>query len=262
MNDLGRAEVITLFYKEGDWSPENNSGSWLRSQAVCGGARAGRDFWSPATDSSRVHPKPRVQEPMLESRGRSSWAHLERVDRATVILDQWSPVEGNCCLLGTILYHQARMRFFPLLPCVQSLFLRTYRKPKWLPPLPTLATWCEELSHLKRPWCWETLKAGEGDNRGWDGWMASPTKWTWVRVNSTSWWWTGRPGVLQSMGSQRVRHDWVAELNWTEALPKTPGAGWEDLLDFTLAGSPISSTQGKDCLRLEGSGVIPGETSL
>ena len=69
----------------------------------------------------------------------------------------------------------------------------------------TLATWCEELTHLKRPWCWERLKAGgEGDDRGWDGWMASPTQWTGVRVNSGSWWWTGRPGVLQSMGSQRV----------------------------------------------------------
>ena len=57
---------------------------------------------------------------------------------------------------------------------------------------------------------------GERDNRGWDGWMASPTLWKWVWVNSTSWWWPGRPGVLWSMGLQRVRYDWVAELNWTE----------------------------------------------
>ena len=55
---------------------------------------------------------------------------------------------------------------------------------------------------------------GEGDDRGWDGWMASPTQWTWVWVSSGSWWWTGKSGVLQSMGSQRVRHDWVTELNW------------------------------------------------
>ena len=54
----------------------------------------------------------------------------------------------------------------------------------------------------------------EGDNRGWDGWMASLTRWTWVWVNSWSWWWTGRPGVLWFMGLQRVRHDWVTELNW------------------------------------------------
>ena len=83
----------------------------------------------------------------------------------------------------------------------------------------TLATWCEELTHLKRPWCWERLKAGgEGDNRGWDNWMASPTQWTWVWVNSRSWWWMGRPVVLQSMGSQRVGQDWATELNWKEQM--------------------------------------------
>ena len=66
-----------------------------------------------------------------------------------------------------------------------------------------------------KDWCWEGLGAGgEGNNRGWDGWMASPTWWTWVWVNSGSWWWTGRPGVLQSMGSQRVGHNWATELNW------------------------------------------------
>ena len=54
-----------------------------------------------------------------------------------------------------------------------------------------------------------------GDNKGWEGWMASPTQWAWVWVNSGSWWWTGRSDVLQSMGSQRVRHDWATELNWT-----------------------------------------------
>ena len=73
----------------------------------------------------------------------------------------------------------------------------------------------EELTQWKRPWYWERLKAGgEGDNRGWDGWMVSPTQWTWVWVNSRSWRWTGRPGLLQSLGSQRVGHDWVTELNW------------------------------------------------
>ena len=66
----------------------------------------------------------------------------------------------------------------------------------------------------KRPWCWERLKAGgEGDDRGWDDWMASPTHWISVWVSSGYWWWTGRPGVLQSMGSQRVEHDWETELN-------------------------------------------------
>ena len=62
----------------------------------------------------------------------------------------------------------------------------------------------------------EKAEGGEGDDRGWDGWMASPTQWTWVWINSRSWWWIRRPSVLQSMGSQRVRHKWVIELNWTE----------------------------------------------
>ena len=76
-----------------------------------------------------------------------------------------------------------------------------------------MATWCEELTHLKISWCWERLRAaGKVDYRVWNGWMASPTQWTWVWVNSRSWQWTGRPGVLQSMGSQRVGHDWVTEL--------------------------------------------------
>ena len=80
-----------------------------------------------------------------------------------------------------------------------------------------LATSCEDLTHWKRLWCWEGLGAGaEGDDRGWDGWVVSPTRWIGVWVNSRIWWWTGRPGVLQFMGSQRVRHDWMTELNWTE----------------------------------------------
>jgi len=81
----------------------------------------------------------------------------------------------------------------------------------------TLVTWCEELTHFKRPRCWERLRAGgEWDDRGWDGWMASPTQWTRIWVNSGSWWWTERPGMLQSLGLQRIRHDWATELNWTE----------------------------------------------
>ena len=82
-----------------------------------------------------------------------------------------------------------------------------------------LALWCGELIHWKRPWCWETLKAGvEEDDRKWDGWRASMTWWTWVWSSSWICWWTGNPGVLQSMGSQRVGHDWLTELNWTELL--------------------------------------------
>ena len=81
----------------------------------------------------------------------------------------------------------------------------------------TLATSWEELTHLKRPWWWERLKAGrEGDDRGWDGWMASLTRWTWVWVNSGCWWWTERPGMLQSMGSKEL--DITELLNWSELI--------------------------------------------
>ena len=73
--------------------------------------------------------------------------------------------------------------------------------------------------YMERLWCWERLKAGgEGDDRGWDGWMASPTQWRWVWVNSGSWWWTGRPGVLWSMGLRRVGHNWATQLNWMNIL--------------------------------------------
>ena len=82
-----------------------------------------------------------------------------------------------------------------------------------------MATSCEELTHWKGLWCWEGLGAGgEGDNRAWDVWMASLTRWTWVWVNSGSWWWTGRPGVLWFMGSQRVGHDWATDLIWSEVV--------------------------------------------
>ena len=99
----------------------------------------------------------------------------------------------------------------------------------------TLTTWCEELTHLNRPWCWERLRAGrEGDDRGWDGQMASLTRWTWVWVNSKSWWWTGTPGVLWSMGSQRVGHDWVTELNGTETIGDQAGNKHELRLKCTV----------------------------
>ena len=82
----------------------------------------------------------------------------------------------------------------------------------------TLATWYEELTHLKRPWCWERFKAGgEGDDRGWDGWMASLTQWTWVSPSFRSWWWTGSL-VCCSPRSRRVGHDWAIELNWTDGV--------------------------------------------
>ena len=103
----------------------------------------------------------------------------------------------------------------------------------------TLATSCKELTHWKRPWCWERLKAGgEGDDRGWDGWMASPVRWTWVWASSRSWWWTGKPSVLQSMGSRRVRHDWVTELKLklnSEECEVIPHCGF----DFHFSDSDV-----------------------
>ena len=108
-------------------------------------------------------------------------------------------------LAGEILYHGATW---------ETLQNKSF-SPQiiyWASSHSSLATWWDEPTYWKRPWCWERLKArGEGDDRGWDGWMASPTQWTWVWVNSGSWWWTGRPGVLRFMGSQRVRNDLVTE---------------------------------------------------
>ena len=90
-----------------------------------------------------------------------------------------------------------------------------------------LATSCEELTNWKTPWCWEGLRAGgEGDNRGRNGWVASPTQWTRVWANSGRWWWTGKPGVLQSMGLQRVGHTWATEL--TDWSTKSQSS-WESL---------------------------------
>ena len=80
------------------------------------------------------------------------------------------------------------------------------------------------MTHWKRPWCWERLKArGEVGDRGWDDWMASLTRWSWVWASSGSWRWTGKLGMLQSMGLQSVRHDWVTELNWISYHPINSG---------------------------------------
>ena len=97
--------------------------------------------------------------------------------------------------------------------------------------VPIISTWYKELPQ-KRPWCWERLKAGgEGDDREWDGWMASLTQWTWVWASFSRWWRTGKPGMLQSMGSPRVRHDWVTEqhqiIHWsTKYWKRVWSWGW------------------------------------
>ena len=100
------------------------------------------------------------------------------------------------------------------------------------------------MTHWKTPWCWEGLGAREGDDRGWDVWMTSPTQWTWVWVNSGSWWWTGRTGVLRFAGLQRVRYDWATEMNWTELK-----LVWLVQQQATVSRSKNSFTQSQFCVK-------------
>ena len=114
--------------------------------------------------------------------------------------------------LHLFLHVQKAFTFSPSKKTKRSLFLRSSA-------LHNFFFFFFKLTHWKRVWCWEGLGAGgEGDDRGWNGWITSLTRWTWVWVNSGSWWWTGRPDVLRFMGLQRVRHDWATELNGTEAV--------------------------------------------
>ena len=100
----------------------------------------------------------------------------------------------------------------------------------------------------KRPWCWKKLRAGgEEGIRGWDGWMISPTQWTWVWAKSRRWWRTGKPGVLQSMGWPRVWHSWASELNWTEVL----------LLLFALISFALADCSKKILLWFISKNVLP-----
>ena len=117
----------------------------------------------------------------------------------------------------------------------------------------TLAAWCEELTHWKRPWCWERLRAGrEGDDRGWDGWMALPTQWTWVQVNSGSWWWTGAwHAVVQGVTKSRTRlSDWT-ELNWIEGNRKWNGGWWDGETEL-FNGCRVSVLQDEKVLEMNG----------
>ena len=102
----------------------------------------------------------------------------------------------------------------PAYVCMCSFLSGIFNKwLHWRSRNKTFSEW-EELTHWRRLWFWEGLGAGgEGDDRRWDGWMVSRTRWTWIWVNSRSWWWAGRPGVLWFMGSQRVTHDWATKLN-------------------------------------------------
>ena len=128
--------------------------------------------------------------------------------------EDWAP--KNCCFWTVVLEKT------PESPGLQGDYTtQSYRKSTltihwkdwcWSWSSNTLVTWCKEQTHWKRSWVWERLKAkGEGDNREWDGWMASLTQWTWIWANSGRQWRTEEPGMLQSMASQRVRHDLVIE---------------------------------------------------
>ena len=147
--------------------------------------------------------------PSSQSYGFSSghvWMHCE---------ESWVP--KNWCFWTVVLEMTIEnpLEIQPVHPKGNQSWIFTGRTDAGAETPNTLATWCKELTHLKRPWCWERLKAGgPRDNRGWDGLMSSPTWWIWVWVSSGSWWWTGKPGILQSVGLQRFGLDWVSELNW------------------------------------------------
>ena len=106
--------------------------------------------------------------------------------------------------------------------------------------------WLPDAKNWKRPWCWERLKVGgEGDDRWWAVWIASLTQ-TWIWASTRSWWWTGKPGVLQSMRSQRVGHNWAIELNWR----RMPGI-WQVVDKALIELSPLPNIFGVQCSQLE-----------
>ena len=125
------------------------------------------------------------------------------------------------CGVGEDSWESLGLQDDPTSPSERKSFLNIHWKDWcWRWSSKTLATWFEELTPWKRPWFWARVKAGgEGDDRGWDGWMASPMRCTWVWASSGIWWWTVKPVVLQSMGSQTAGHDWETELNWDTKLP-------------------------------------------
>ena len=154
-----------------------------------------------------------IPGPEAKVRGRLTWCTLAAAIHAQVPED-WEPeleIESHRSL------HPNK----PLLQCgarvpqaIKELFTeKSINQSDLITPFLKSLAWLGRKSNsfsIPRLWCWEGLGAGgEGDDRGWDGWMASLTRWTWVWVNSQSWWWTGRPGVLQFVGSQRVGHDWA-----------------------------------------------------
>ena len=140
----------------------------------------------------------------------------------------------NCCFLTCIQISQEAGKVVWYSHIFKNFLLMKDRCLSWSSN--TLATWCEELTYWKRPRCWGRLKTGgEGDDSGWGGWMASLTLYTCIWGSCGSWWWTGRPAVLQSTGSQRVGHEWATELNWAD------GTRYHDLSFLMLSFKPAIS---------------------
>ena len=177
-------------------------------------------LWKKSYDQPRQHIK--KQRCYFANKGLSSQSY--GFSSGHVWIESWTLKKAECWRIDAFeLWCWRRLLRVPWIARGSNQSILKEMSPEcwkdwcWSWSSSTLATWCEELTHWKRPWCWERLEAGgEGDDRGWDGWMASLTQWTWVWENSRSWWWTGKPGVLQSMGSQRVGHNWM---NWTELMP-------------------------------------------
>ena len=172
--------------------------------------------WKKSYDQPRQHIKKQTLTLLTK-------VHLVKAMGFPVVMygcESWTIKKAECrridalnCGVGEDSWESLGLQGDPTSPSLRKPVLGVHWKDWcWSWNSNTLATWCKELTHLEIPWCWERLKAGgEGDDRGRDGWMASLTQQTWVWVNSRSWWWTGRPGVLWFMGSQRVGHDWVTE---------------------------------------------------
>ena len=125
-----------------------------------------------------------------------------------------------CSYIQSLLYYFMYIIIYIILYCSYVMFLYSVLNIHWKDwcwswSSYTLATWCEELTHWKRPWCWKRWKAGgEGDDRRWDGWMASLTRWTWFWASSRNWWWTGRLACCcPYSGEESDTTEW---LNWTD----------------------------------------------
>ena len=177
-----------LDYKE-SWAPKN----WC--------------FWTMELEKTLKCPLGCKEIKPVNPKGNQSWIFIGRTDIEAETLILWPPDAKNWLIWKDkwqptpVLLPGESHRRRSLVDRLQSMRSQRVRHD-----------WATSLTH----WCWERLRAGgEGDDRGWDGWMVSPTQWTWVWASSRSWWWTGRSGMLQPTGLQRVGHDWATELNWT-----------------------------------------------